>query len=63
MGSASTGQVMAEAPGLTLPGSALTPAPLARLLATPGPPASRRFRLIQTKPDGGSIRFAVRSNL
>jgi dihydroxy-acid dehydratase len=32
MGSASTGQVMAEALGLALPGSALTPAPLARLL-------------------------------
>jgi dihydroxy-acid dehydratase len=32
MGSASTGQVMAEALGLALPGSALTPAPLTRLL-------------------------------
>jgi dihydroxy-acid dehydratase len=32
MGSASTGQVMAEALGLALPGSALTPAPLAKLL-------------------------------
>ena len=32
MGSASTGQVMAEALGLALPGSALVPAPLTRLL-------------------------------
>ncbi len=32
MGSASTGQVLAEALGLALPGSALTPAPLIRLL-------------------------------
>jgi dihydroxy-acid dehydratase len=32
MGSASTGQVMSEALGLALPGSALTPAPLAKLL-------------------------------
>jgi dihydroxy-acid dehydratase len=32
MGSASTGQVLAEALGLALPGSALTPAPLTRLL-------------------------------
>jgi dihydroxy-acid dehydratase len=32
MGSASTGQVMAEALGLALPGSALTPAPLTKLL-------------------------------
>src|SRR5581483_6769504 len=32
MGSASTGQVLAEALGLALPGSALTPAPLAKLL-------------------------------
>src|SRR5262244_3014564 len=31
MGSASTGQVMSEALGLALPGSALTPAPLTRL--------------------------------
>lgn len=32
MGSASTGQVLAEALGLALPGTALTPAPLTRLL-------------------------------
>jgi dihydroxy-acid dehydratase len=32
MGSASTGQVLAEALGVALPGSALTPAPLAKLL-------------------------------
>jgi dihydroxy-acid dehydratase len=32
MGSASTGQALAEALGLALPGSALTPAPLAKLL-------------------------------
>jgi dihydroxy-acid dehydratase len=32
MGSAATGQVLAEALGLTLPGSALTPAPLTKLL-------------------------------
>jgi dihydroxy-acid dehydratase len=32
MGSASTGQVLAEALGLALPGSALTPVPLTRLL-------------------------------
>jgi len=32
MGSASTGQVLAEALGLALPGSALTPAPLTKLL-------------------------------
>jgi dihydroxy-acid dehydratase len=32
MGSASTGQVLAEALGLSLPGSALTPAPLTKLL-------------------------------
>jgi dihydroxy-acid dehydratase len=32
MGSASTGQVIAEALGLALPGSALTPAPLTKLL-------------------------------
>lgn len=32
MGSASTGQVLAEALGLALPGTALTPAPLAKLL-------------------------------
>jgi dihydroxy-acid dehydratase len=32
MGSASTGQVLAEALGLALPGSALTPAPLSKLL-------------------------------
>jgi len=32
MGSASTGQVMSEALGLALPGSALTPAPLTKLL-------------------------------
>jgi dihydroxy-acid dehydratase len=47
MGSASTGQVLAEALGLALPGSALTPAPLAKLLRYARATGKQAVRLIQ----------------
>jgi dihydroxy-acid dehydratase len=47
MGSASTGQVMAEALGLALPGSALTPAPLAKLLRYARATGKAAVRLIE----------------
>jgi dihydroxy-acid dehydratase len=48
MGSASTGQVLAEALGLALPGSALTPAPLAKLLRYARATGKQAVRLIQS---------------
>jgi dihydroxy-acid dehydratase len=48
MGSASTGQVLAEALGLALPGSALTPAPLTRLLRYARATGKQAVNLIQT---------------
>jgi dihydroxy-acid dehydratase len=47
MGSASTGQVLAEALGLTLPGSALTPAPLTRLLRYARATGKQIVRLVE----------------
>jgi dihydroxy-acid dehydratase len=47
MGSASTGQVMAEALGLALPGSALTPAPLTKLLRYARATGKQILRLIE----------------
>ena len=47
MGSASTGQVLAEALGLALPGSALTPAPLTRLLRYARATGKQAVRLIE----------------
>jgi dihydroxy-acid dehydratase len=47
MGSASTGQVLAEALGLALPGSALTPAPLAKLLRYARATGKQAVRLIE----------------
>ncbi|HXM56635.1 MAG TPA: dihydroxy-acid dehydratase [Candidatus Dormibacteraeota bacterium] len=47
MGSASTGQVLAEALGLALPGSALTPAPLAKLLRYARATGKQVVRLIE----------------
>jgi dihydroxy-acid dehydratase len=47
MGSASTGQVLAEALGLALPGSALTPAPLTRLLRYARATGKQAVSLIQ----------------
>ena len=47
MGSAATGQVLAEALGLALPGSALTPAPLAQLLRYARATGKRVVRLIE----------------
>jgi len=47
MGSASTGQVLAEALGLALPGSALTPAPLTKLLRYARATGKQAVRLIQ----------------
>jgi dihydroxy-acid dehydratase len=47
MGSASTGQVLAEALGLALPGSALTPAPLTRLLRYARATGKRLLGLIE----------------
>jgi dihydroxy-acid dehydratase len=48
MGSASTGQVIAEALGLSLPGSALTPAPLARHLRYARETGKRLVNLIRS---------------
>ncbi|HVT69474.1 MAG TPA: dihydroxy-acid dehydratase [Trebonia sp.] len=48
MGSASTGQVLAEALGLALPGSALTPEPLAKLLRYARATGKQAVRLIQS---------------
>jgi dihydroxy-acid dehydratase len=48
MGSASTGQVLAEALGLALPGSALTPAPLTKLLRYARATGKAAIRLIQS---------------
>lgn len=48
MGSASTGQVLAEALGLALPGSALTPAPLAKLLRYARATGKQAVRLIES---------------
>jgi dihydroxy-acid dehydratase len=48
MGSASTGQVLGEALGLALPGSALTPAPLAKLLRYARATGKQAVRLIQS---------------
>lgn len=47
MGSASTGQVMAEALGLALPGSALTPVPLTKLLRYARAAGKQAVRLVQ----------------
>ncbi|MBO0744670.1 MAG: dihydroxy-acid dehydratase, partial [Candidatus Dormibacteraeota bacterium] len=47
MGSASTGQVMAEALGLALPGSALTPQPLTKLLRYARATGKQAVRLIE----------------
>lgn len=47
MGSASTGQVLAEALGLALPGSALTPAPLTKLLRFARAAGKQILRLIE----------------
>src|SRR5215471_17583086 len=47
MGSASTGQVLAEALGLALPGSALTPAPLTKLLRYARATGKQVVRLIE----------------
>ncbi len=47
MGSASTGQVLAEALGLALPGSALVPAPLTRLLRYARATGKQILRLIE----------------
>ncbi|HET6848588.1 MAG TPA: dihydroxy-acid dehydratase [Gaiellales bacterium] len=47
MGSASTGQVLAEALGLALPGSALTPAPLTKLLRYARATGKQIVRLIE----------------
>jgi dihydroxy-acid dehydratase len=47
MGSAGTGQVLAEALGLALPGSALTPAPLAKLLRYARATGRQAVRLIE----------------
>jgi dihydroxy-acid dehydratase len=48
MGSASTGQVLAEALGLALPGTALTPAPLTKLLRYARATGKQAVRLIET---------------
>ena len=48
MGSASTGQVLGEALGLALPGSALTPAPLTKLLRYARATGKQVVRLIQS---------------
>lgn len=48
MGSASTGQVLSEALGLALPGSALTPAPLTKLLRYARATGKQAVRLIQS---------------
>jgi dihydroxy-acid dehydratase len=55
MGSASTGQVLAEALGLALPGSALTPAPLARLLRYARATGKQAVSLIQANLTARSI--------
>jgi len=55
MGSASTGQVLAEALGLALPGSALTPAPLARLLRYARATGKAAVGLIQANLTARSI--------
>jgi dihydroxy-acid dehydratase len=47
MGSASTGQVLAEALGLALPGTALTPAPLTKLLRYARAAGKQAVRLIE----------------
>lgn len=47
MGSASTGQVLAEALGLALPGSALTPAPLTKLLRYARATGKQAVRLVE----------------
>ncbi|GHO46765.1 dihydroxy-acid dehydratase [Ktedonospora formicarum] len=47
MGSASTGQVISEALGLSLPGSALVPAPLAQLLRYARATGKQMLRLIE----------------
>src|SRR5215468_7219309 len=55
MGSASTGQVMAEALGLALPGSALTPEPLTRLLRYARATGKQIVRLIEQNLTPGRI--------
>jgi dihydroxy-acid dehydratase len=47
MGSASTGQALAEALGLALPGSALTPAPLTKLLRYARATGKQAVRLVE----------------
>jgi dihydroxy-acid dehydratase len=47
MGGASTGQVLMEALGLALPGSALTPAPLTKLLRYARATGKQIMRLIE----------------
>jgi dihydroxy-acid dehydratase len=49
MGSASTGQVLAEALGLALPGSALVPAPLSQLLRSARAAGKQILRLIEAE--------------
>ena len=49
MGSASTGQVLSEALGLALPGSALVPAPLAQLLRYARAAGKQILRLIEAE--------------
>jgi dihydroxy-acid dehydratase len=49
MGSASTGQVLAEALGLALPGSALVPAPLSQLLRYARAAGKQILRLIEAE--------------
>jgi dihydroxy-acid dehydratase len=62
MGSASTGQVLAEALGLALPGSALVPAPLTKLLRYARATGNQLVSLIQQdlRPRAILTREAVR---
>ncbi len=55
MGSASTGQVLAEALGLALPGSALTPAPLTKLLRYARATGKQAMALIEQDLTPGRI--------
>ncbi len=58
MGSASTGQVLAEALGLALPGSALTPAPLTKLLRSETKNLIDEVQLHRMKPSAFLINIA-----
>src|SRR5215471_15429234 len=55
MGSASTGQVLGEALGLALPGSALTPAPLTKLLRYARATGKQAVALIQSNVTARAI--------